>query len=183
MKKINIEDFKYKISIDGYLYIIDIKRKNYIIKRIKEDSIKYIDVISIFNDNINIENYICFNNYKIKNNLNDREKYNIINKIFNSIKKDYIINDILDLEKIYTFIKDNFMDYLISDGDLALKYNNKNNDLLNIILLENKSIIGEITLKDMNIKVDNCYFENALKLLKNYLTLFKRENSYKKILK
>lgn len=181
MKKININNFKYRKEINNYLYVVEINNDEYKIKRIETlNNSKNIDYITIIDNEADIKKYVYSNNSKININLNINDKNTIIEDILIILNNDNIIKDVIDLEKLNKVLKNNYINYIISDGNIGLSLtNNKNN--LNIILTDNNKIIGKILLDDFDMYVDDYYFEDSLKLLKKYLCLFKEEK-YNKIL-
>lgn len=181
MKKINIENFKYKAYISDVLYIIEIINNNYYIKRIKnKNSIKNIEIIEIIDNLVNVKSFIYYNKYKIENILGIFEKDEVIKEIFLVLKNINIVNEVLDIDKLMTLFNNNYVDYLISNGNIALSLNT--NNVLNVVLLETNCVIGKIIIDTVDIFVDDYYFEETLNLFKNYLCLFKKDNILKKIL-
>lgn len=180
MKKIDISNFKYSMKVDNFIFVVEIKDNEYLIKRIKyEHNIRCIDFIILNSDNVYIKKNMYFDKDKIDINLSIDEKNNIINEIFDVIKEDNILNDVLDIESLLNTINRSFNNYAITDGNLGLSI--KNNNYLNIILVDSNDIIGKIDINNIEIFVDDTYFEATLKLFRNYLCLFKKEQ-YEKVL-
>lgn len=172
MKKLDISNFKCSVSSNEFLYIVEVKNNNYIIKRIKEEkNNKTIDIISIINGYVYFNNFIYINNLKLENKINNFEIRESIDNILENISNNNIIKDFIDTNKLSNYIKNNYMNYLISNGTLALTQYNKNT--LNIVLLDNNNIIGNINLDINKINVDDYFYKDVLYLFKNYLNLFK----------
>ena len=184
MKKIDFDSFKCGMYKDDCLYSIEIKYNDYIIKRIKKEknNIKYMDYITISNNKVQFKNYIYFYRDKMQNLLSKEEKDDIIEDIFNTLEKNNIINDVLDLDKLKEFIYNSQRNYLISNGNIALTYND-NNNILDVVLIDSNITLGKIIINSADILIDDYYFEDTLKLFKNYICLFKKDNVLKKILK
>ena len=180
MKKLDISDFNCSISSNGILYVVEVKNNNYIIKRIKDNkNSKTIDIISIIDGYVYFNNYVYIDNLKLENKINYFEIIEIIDNILEDICNNNIIKDFLDINKLSNYIKNNFMNYLISNGILALTQLNKNT--LNIVLLETNNIIGSINLDLDKINIDNYFYKESLNLYKNYLKLFKTEEKILKL--
>ena len=180
MKKIDINNFKYSKILENFIYVVEIKNNNYLIKKIKnEDNIKCIDLIELKDNNVYINRNIYYDKEKININLNINEKNNIINEIFNVIKEDNILKEIINIDKLLNIINKDFNNYIITDGTIGLSI--LNSEYLNVILIDSNKIIGKIDINNIDIFIDDNYFEETLKLFKNYLCLFKKEK-YEKVL-
>lgn len=185
MKKINIENLSIKYFEDSYIYVIEVKEYNYFIKRIKcTQENKEFEFITLKNGIAEVKKIIYDKNKKNNIPLSNIDKINIINSIFSSIQNNRFSNDIFNISELKKQIKDNFINIIIANCTIGLSCleDSKCAKYFDIILLEDEEIIGNITINKNNLKieVDEFYYEKTIKLLENYLSLFR---TTKKLLK
>ena len=165
--------FEYSINKNDNLYIVSKKDNNYVIKRINLNDNSDIVIIKINNNKVNM--------YFSKE-LKNIEKDNNINSIFNVLNSNETVKCFLDLDSILYNIKNSYINNLISDNKILLSARGCKCNYIDIVSLDNYSIVGNIIIgEDIIINVIEDLKVETLNLLSNYLLLFKQNNVYKKI--
>ena len=162
MNALNINNFKFQKRNNDYLYIIERKKEKYILKRILNNN--EIIIITVFN---NIVEFEYINNKEKINNIDLLKKDIIVNDILDALKSKILMN-FIDFDKISYKIKESYINIDYSNNNLGLSV--VNNNLINIILLKTNSIIGTIKIDyDVKMNIDEIYLKESLELLNSYL--------------
>ena len=97
MKKIDIDKIKITFCRDKFIYVVSLINEEVIIKRIDVVDNKNIIIINL--NNLSIKSY--------PNEINNIELYNVLRDIVNNLRNNYMINDVLDLDKVEKVLKNN----------------------------------------------------------------------------
>lgn len=97
MKKIDIDKIKITFCSDKYIYVVSLINEEVLIKRIDVVDNKNIIIINL--NNLSIKSYP-----KVINNI---ELYNVLKDIVSNLRNNYMINDVLDLDKVEKILKNN----------------------------------------------------------------------------
>lgn len=97
MKKIDIDKIKITFCRDKFIYVVSLINEEVFIKRIDVVDNKNIIIINL--NNLNIKSY--------PNEINNIELYNVLRDIVSNLKNNYMINDVLDLDKVEKVLKNN----------------------------------------------------------------------------
>lgn len=97
MKKIDIDKIKITFCRDKFIYVVSLINEEVIIKRI--DVVDNKNIIMINLNNLSIKSY--------PNEINNIELYNVLRDIVSNLRNNYMINDVLDLDKVEKVLKNN----------------------------------------------------------------------------
>ena len=97
MKKIDIDKIKITFCRDKFIYVVSLINEKVFIKRIDVVDNKNIIIINL--NNLSIKSY--------PNEINNIELYNVLRDIVNNLRNNYMINDVLDLDKVEKVLKNN----------------------------------------------------------------------------
>lgn len=97
MKKIDIDKIKITFCRDKFIYVVSLINEEVFIKRIDVVDNKNIIIINL--NNLNIKSY--------PNEINNIELYNVLRDIVSNLRNNYMINDVLDLDKVEKVLKNN----------------------------------------------------------------------------
>lgn len=97
MKKIDIDKIKITFCSDKYIYVVSLINEEVIIKRIDVVNNKNIIIINL--NKLNIKSYP-----QITDNI---ELYKILRDIVSNLRNNYMINDVLDIDKVETILNSN----------------------------------------------------------------------------
>lgn len=97
MKKIDIDKIKITFCRDKFIYVVSLINEEVIIKRIDVVDNKNIIIINL--NDLSIKSY--------PNEINNIELYNVLRDIVNNLRNNYMINDVLDLDKVEKVLKNN----------------------------------------------------------------------------
>lgn len=181
MINFDINEVLIKFNDEKYKYQVDVADKKIYIKRILNNS-KIVEYMKVYDHNFEIFKY----DFNLKENnlyMSDIEKYKSSIEIIDSLYKNNLCRDVIDLKKLKELIVNKYINILIANETIGLS-SKKSCKYLDIILLETYEIIGYISIDyDVKIKVDSFYYEQVVSLLKNYVDLYKNNNKSLKYLK
>ena len=170
MIKLDINTINIKIEYEDYIYILNKNNNKVRLKEIdkKNNIINFLDIID--------------NNINIYNNKNFIDT-NFLNRLIKVIESNNLINNVINIE----YFKSKLYNILLSNNIIALcnsSINLNNIFILNVLLLDTNTFIGTIKIlnNDIIINVDNNYYEECLKLVKEFITLYTKKNYKIKVL-
>lgn len=183
MNKLNISNLSFKIEVDNSLYIILSKDEFSAIKRITNTiDIKTVEIIYLDKNGITTSKISYKDNKKQTHTLTTHEKDELVEDIFENIRKFRTVNEALDINNLKNVIKSSYINIVIANDDIGLSMVNTltlkdNGYVFDIVSLDTKKIIGRITIKGKNYIIDapSDIEESAYLLFKKYLCMFKNE--------
>lgn len=177
MKKFDVNKVNISYSSDGYKYDISVCDYNFNFSRQKiGGNLDTYEAIIIKN---NIAKIIKGS----QKDLTTKEKNDLVNSMFEALKNNYMSCEMFNLDELKKLVESNYINIVLANDEIGFSVLDmasvRNSEVykLDVILMDTRDIIGEVIINkdNLNINIDKSYLESSLKLLNNFVCLFRKE--------